>query len=151
MVVDKAAGLMNYLVLALPFVVFPWLIVKAAKEKRMLDMILYISFIPFFFAFLLGVISGGSAIRALRSPDWNQMGGYYLLSGGRWTEVTRQHFSFVLISEIVGFVSMAAGTVISLIKVNRASPQKSKVIDHDHPLWHLETEKFHNSLRNKRK
>ena len=68
----------------------------------------------FLYGFCVGVICGGSALHnAKHDYELYQAGHYYLTSHGVWTEVSYGRYLFVLISEIIGFSSLALALVIS--------------------------------------
>ena len=92
-------------------------IVKAIKEKRTQGLLESILPFPFFFCFFVGILSGGSAFHDAASDyELYQIGHYYLVSHGTWTEVSYEKYLFVLISEIIGFSSLALSFVLALIR-----------------------------------
>lgn len=92
-------------------------ILKAIKEKSTQDLLESILPFPFFFCFFVGLLSGGSAFHdAANDYELYQAGHYYLVSHGIWTEVSHEKYLFVLISEIIGFSSLALSFVLALIR-----------------------------------
>ena len=92
-------------------------IIKAIKEKRMCHLLESILPFPFFFCFFVGVLSGGSALHnAENDYELYQAGHYYLTSQGIWTEVSYEKYLFVLISEIIGFSTLAVSFVWALFR-----------------------------------
>ena len=91
-------------------------IIKAIKEKSIKGVFVSLLPFPFFFCFFVGVLSGGSALHnAANDYELYQAGHYYLTSHGIWTEVSYERYLFVLVSEIIGFSSLAFTTVLSLL------------------------------------
>ena len=92
-------------------------VIKAIKEKQMSSLWKSILPFPFFFCFFVGVLSGGSALHnAEIDYELYQAGHYYLTSHGVWTEVSYERYLFVLISEIIGFSSLAVSFVLELFR-----------------------------------
>lgn len=100
-------------------------IVKAIKEKNTKGLLESILPFPFFFCCFVGILSGGSAFHDAASDyEFYQTGHYYLVSHGVWTEVSHERYLFVLISEIIGFSSLALSFVLAII---RDKKQKKKI------------------------
>ena len=96
------------------------------KSKR--DLLFAILPFPFFFCFFLGVISGGSAFNdAQNDYELYQAGHYYLESHGTWTEVSRDRYIFVFISEIIGFSSLAITIILGIIQNIKSKPKSSQL------------------------
>ena len=92
-------------------------IIKAIKEKQMSSILESILPFPFFFCFFVGVLSGGSALHdAENDYELYQVGHYYLTSHGVWTEVSYEKYLFVLISEIIGFSTLAVSFVLAIFR-----------------------------------
>lgn len=92
-------------------------IVNAIKEKSTQGLLESILPFPFFFCFFIGVLSGGSALHNAETDyELYQAGHYYLTSHGIWTEVSHEKYLFVLISEIIGFSSLALSFVLAFIR-----------------------------------
>ena len=100
-------------------------IVKAIKEKNTKGLLESILPFPFFFCFFVGVLSGGSAFHDAASDyEFYQTGHYYLVSHGVWTEVSHERYLFVLISEIIGFSSLALSFVLAIIRDRKQEKRK---------------------------
>ena len=83
--------------------------------------------ISFFFCIFVGILSGGSALHnASKEYDLYREGYYYLTSHGSWTEVSRQTYLFVLVSEIIGFSSLAIAFVFSIIRNRKEKTARRK-------------------------
>ena len=102
------------------------------KSKR--DLLFAILPFPFFFCFFLGVISGGSAFNdAQNDYELYQAGHYYLESHGTWTEVSRDRYIFVFISEIIGFLTLAICFILGIIRDIKRSTSLSSLTHWDNP------------------
>ena len=100
-------------------------IVKAIKEKNTKGLLESILPFPFFFCFFVGILSGGSAFHDAASDyEFYQTGHYYLVSHGVWTEVSHERYLFVLISEIIGFSSLALSFVLAIIRDRKQEKRK---------------------------
>ena len=100
-------------------------IVKAIKEKNTKGLLESILPFPFFFCFFVGILSGGSAFHDAASDyEFYQTGHYYLVSHGVWTEVSHERYLFVLISEIIGFSSLALSFVLAIIRERKQEKRK---------------------------
>ena len=74
----------------------------------------------FSYGLFIGIIFGGSALHnASNDYELYQSGHYYLMSHGIWTEVSYGTYLFVLISEIIGFLSFIPCMVLSIISIVR--------------------------------
>ena len=83
---------------------------------------------PFFFCMFVGFLSGGSALQnASKEYDLYREGHYYLVSHGSWTEVSRQRYLFVLVSEIIGFSCLVVSFVFAFIRSRRQKAAVQKV------------------------
>ena len=103
-------------------------ILKAIKEKNTKGLLVSILPFPFFFCFFVGILSGGSAFHdAVNDYEFYQSGHYYLVSHGTWTEVSYKRYLFVLISEIIGFSSLALSFVLALIRDRKQEKRKYSV------------------------
>ena len=92
-------------------------IIKAVKEKSMKGLLESILPFPFFFCFFVGVLSGGSALHDAETDyELYQAGHYYLTSHGIWREVSYKKYLFVLISEIIGFSTLAVSFVLAIFR-----------------------------------
>ena len=90
---------------------------KGNKRKEHTELAGIYSAISVFFCFFVGLLSGGSAFHdAANDYELYQAGHYYLVSHGIWTEVSHEKYLFVLISEIIGFSSLALSFVLALIR-----------------------------------
>lgn len=104
-------------------------IVFAVKAKTMTHLWPSLLAFPFFFCMFVGILSGGSALHnASKEYDLYREGCYYLTSHGSWTEVSRQTYLFVLVSEIIGFSCFAICFVFSIIcnRKQKTSRQKGE-------------------------
>ena len=100
-------------------------IVKAINEKNTKGLLESILPFPFFFCFFVGILSGGSAFHDAASDyEFYQTGHYYLVSHGVWTEVSHERYLFVLISEIIGFSSLALSFVLAIIRDRKQEKKK---------------------------
>jgi len=109
-------------------------IFKAIKKKSITDLFLSILPFPFFFCFFLGVISGGSALNdAQNDYELYEAGHYYLESHGTWTEVSRDRYLFVFISEIIGFSTLAICFILGIIRDIKRSTSLSSLTHWDNP------------------
>ncbi|MBO5323459.1 MAG: hypothetical protein J6A88_05090 [Oscillospiraceae bacterium] len=92
-------------------------IIQSVKGKNIKNLFPSVLLIPFCFCFLIGIISGGSALNNAQTDyELYQAGHYYLESHGNWTEVSYDRYMFVFISEIIGFASLAVAFVVGIIK-----------------------------------
>lgn len=102
-------------------------IVIAVKAKTMTPLWPSLLAFPFFFCMFVGILSGGSALHnAPEEYDLYREGCYYLTSHGSWTEVSRQTYLFVLVSEIIGFSSLAIAFVFSIIRNRKEKTTRRK-------------------------
>lgn len=91
-------------------------VIKSIKEKSIKGVFLSLLPLPFLFCFFVGALSGGSALHnAANDYELYQAGHYYLTSHGIWTEVSYERYLFVLVSEIIGFSSLAFTFVLTLL------------------------------------
>ena len=94
---------------------------KAVAAKRYRDLIPMVLMVPFFVFCVVSASLGGSAWNeAETNYELYEVGHYYLVSHGTYTEVSYGSYLCVKILEVVGLISWAACFVISLIKHFRA-------------------------------
>ncbi len=108
----------GYLIFALTFLASIRSIIKFAKKKEVMGLLATIFFLLFSCGIFIGFIFGGSALHdASNDYELYQSGYYYLSSHGIWTEVSYGRYLFVLISEIIGFLSFIPCIVLSIIYI----------------------------------
>lgn len=91
-------------------------IIKLVKEKDVIGLLSCIFLLIFSYGLFIGFMFGGSALHdASNDYELYQSGHYYLSSHGIWTEVSYGRYLFVLISEIIGFLSFIPCMVLSII------------------------------------
>ncbi len=91
-------------------------VIEFVKKKDVIVLLTSIFAILFSWGIFIGIIFGGSALHdASNDYELYQSGHYYLSSHGIWTEVSIGKYLFVLISEIVGFLSFISCIVLSII------------------------------------
>ena len=94
---------------------------KTVAAKRYRDLIPLVLMVPFFVFWVFSASLGGSAWnQAETNYELYEVGHYYLVSHGTYTEVSYGSYLCVKILEVVGIISWAACFVISLIKHFRA-------------------------------
>lgn len=92
-------------------------ILLAIRKKNCGNLILSILLVSFFFAFFVGLLSGGSALHDAKNEyDLYQAGHYYLVSHGNWTEVSRGTYMLVLVSEVIGFASLGLTFLLCILR-----------------------------------
>lgn len=120
--------LIVYLIFALEIIATIWEIIKSAKEKSVRRFVFAILPLPFFFCMFLGFISGGTALNNAKN-DYNlyQAGHYYLVSHGKWTEVSYRKYIFVFFSEIFGFSLGALCMILSICRDIKRKPKPNRL------------------------
>ena len=95
-------------------------IIKLVKEKDVIGLLSCVFCLLFSYGLFIGFIFGGSALHnASNDYELYQSGHYYLMSHGIWTEVSYGTYLFILISEIIGFLSFIPCVVLSIISIVR--------------------------------
>ena len=106
----------NYLIFVVIFVGLAASAIRSIKKKDVWATIGVLLMFPFLFSMLVHMISGGRAIHDAKNDyELYQAGHYYLQNGGDWLEVTYQRYRFVLVSEIIGLLSLQAAALTALI------------------------------------
>ena len=107
-----------YLIIALIFFSTIKSIIQSIKSKETFDLLACLLFIPFQFFFFISLLFGGSAFNdAATEYELYQVGHYYLVSHGQWTEVSHGKYVVALVSEIVGISTFIIAFVMKLIRV----------------------------------
>lgn len=103
------------------------------QNKSRQDVFLSLLPLPFFFGFFLSVVSGGTALNSAQTDyECYQSGHCYLESHGEWTEVSPERYWVVLICEILGYLSLVAGTVIGIIRYIKRRLAPTRLADPIH-------------------
>ena len=108
-------------------------IYRGIRNKSRQDLFLSLLLFPFFFGVFLSVISGGTALNNAQTDyECYQAGHCYLESHGEWKEVSPERYWAVLICEVLGYLSLGAGTVIGIIRYTKRRLAPSQLEDPIH-------------------